>query len=65
MRGVRLRRGEARRLAEAHAQRRASLLQGLRLLTLDPVLLESEDPEHVGGSVQPLGAARSGRRRRR
>jgi uncharacterized protein (DUF58 family) len=64
IRGVRMSRGEVRRRADANAARQAALLQKLRSLTLDPVLLETDEAERVAGAFAAWAAARVARRRR-
>jgi uncharacterized protein (DUF58 family) len=64
VRGVRMRSGEVRRRAEENAARQAALLHGMRSLTLDPVLLETDDAERIAAAFTAWAAARVARRRR-
>jgi hypothetical protein len=64
IRGVRMSRGEVRQRAESNAARQAELLKGLRTLTLDPILLETDDGERISAAFTAWAAARVARRRR-
>jgi uncharacterized protein (DUF58 family) len=64
IRGLRMSKGEVRNRAEANATRQAELLTRLRSLTLDPVLLETDDAERISAAFTAWAAARVARRRR-
>ena len=72
VRAVRLEKGESRRWRERHEARLAELVDGLRSLGIEPVLVSRDDREHVFGAFlnwsmerrRPGGTRRDGGSRR-
>jgi uncharacterized protein (DUF58 family) len=58
VRGVRLEKGESSRWRERHEKRLETLLVGLRSLGIEPVLVSSDDREHVFGAFLGWSAER-------
>ena len=55
---VRLRKGESRRLRERHVERLETLLDGMRSIGIEPVLVSHDDRQHLFGAFLHWSAER-------